>query len=289
MPRSLGYVTPFEFASNGGQYWSRVVLTDLGHGHHEASITPYRTLAECPPAWDVLRGRWMGEGDADYVPTVRGEGDREASVRRACRRAKKAVRQRAKGAGYDSLFTLTFQQNVTDRVVAADVLTRFLRRLRAVLPGVSYVSVFERQKRGAWHVHIATHALPKLIAHRGAKVKSWSVMRSIWRSCAGDLGGNFDEQKRGRRASSFRIARYLSKYISKDFEESELERKRYWVGGECIAPKRTVMLFPRLPCGGMDGALVGMVLGDLLEGCIEKSYWLNPDGSVLWGAALRPH
>jgi len=285
MPASLGYVTPFEFASNGGQHWHKVVLTDLGHGHREASITPYRTLAECPPAWDVLAGRWKGEGDADYVPTVRGEGDREASVKRACRRSKKAVRERAKGAGYDSLFTLTFRENVTDRDIAAEVLTRFLRRLRALLPGVSYVSVFERQKRGAWHVHIATHALPKLLAVRGAKVKSWSVMRAIWRSCAGELGGNFDEQKRGRRASSFRIARYLSKYISKDFADSELERKRYWLGGECQAPKRVVMLFPRGVGGKVDADLLAMVFVDVLGQAAEYSSWLHPDGTVYWCAA----
>jgi hypothetical protein len=276
-----------EFRLHGGQEWSRVVLSDLGHGHVEASITPYRTLSEVPEAWNVLRGCWEGELEPGYVPTERGEGDREANVKRACRRAKKAVRERAKGAGYDSLFTLTFRENVVDRDVAAEVLTRFLRRLRVLLPGVSYVSVFERQKRGAWHVHIATHRLPLHFHPKGVKVKSWSVLRAAWRAAAGDLGGNFDEQKRGRRASSFRIARYLSKYISKDFQESELERKRYWLGGDCIAPKRTVMLFPRGPFSKIDGDLLSMVFSDVLGDAVEYSHWLHPDGSVYWVAACR--
>jgi hypothetical protein len=70
--------------------------------------------------------------------------------------------------------------------------------------------------------------------HTG-KVKSWDVMRRLWRSVTGARGGNFDEAKRKARWSDHRkpikgadnIAAYIGGYVAKDMELVGFNRKRY--------------------------------------------------------------
>lgn len=285
MPASLGGITPWEFETYGGQHHWRVVTLDFGNGHREASIAPYRTLAEPPPGWSMWGGWKGGTGAA-----ARGSGDREASVRRATRRSKTEARKRCKGSGFDSLFTFTYRANVTDRDLVAAHWKECVRRIRRVLPDFAYLAVLERQERGAYHLHVATHRLPATLAWAGVKVKSWNVLRSIWRSVVGELGGNFDESKRRRRsrASSLRVARYITKYIAKDFEDGELNRKRYWAGGEWQAPERVAMLFERRPGDRMSAELLELVFGEVVRPGAEFSHWLHTDGTVYWVAALGP-
>lgn len=204
----------------------RFMSRDFGNGHKEAVVMrvipdPHKTL-----------DRFIERELKALAP--KGMGDREKSIESATRRAKRDVRHKCKAMAINSLWTLTFKQNVTDREVALRCLDRFRRRVALVIPGWRYVAVLEPQTRGAWHIHIATHALPKLLADNGVKVKSWNVMRAIWRRVAGDLGGNFDEAKRVGRWGTGKpmrgagaIARYIAGYVAKDMAESELNRKRY--------------------------------------------------------------
>lgn len=295
MPASIGALTQSEFEALGGQLHSKVVLLSFDNGHSEASITRYRTVSDVPDSF-----KWFGQRpplldacgnplEPSEVLTKRGEGDREESVRRAARRSKSKARIRCKASGFDSLFTFTYRANVTDRELVASHWKETVRRIRRVLPEFSYLAVLEKQKRGAWHVHVATHRLPASLTHAGCKVKSWSVLRAIWLSVVGDLGGNFDESKRRSRsrASSLKIARYITKYIGKDFEDGELNRKRYWAGGEWQAPRRVVMLFPRSG-DSIDCELLGMVFEEVVESGAEFTHWLHSDGHTYWVASLSP-
>lgn len=204
----------------------RFLARDLGNGHKEAVVM--RVMPD--PAKALERAI---ERDLSAL-APRGLGDRDASQESAARRAKKDVRLKCKAMLVNSLWTLTFRENVTDREVALRCLDRFRRRVAAVIPGWRYIAVLEKQARGAWHIHIATHALPMRLTERGVKVKSWAVMRNIWRSVAGNLGGNFDEAKKKGRWGTGKpmrgagaIARYIAGYVAKDMKESELNRKRY--------------------------------------------------------------
>lgn len=285
MPTSIGALTQFEFDRHGGQVWDRVCLRNYSNGHVEASISRYKTISELPVGYDPFNG-WQYKSEG----TTRGDGDREASIRRAARRARANARIRCKASGFDSLFTFTYRENVQDRELVAAHWKETVRRIRRVIPDFSYLAVVEVQQRGALHLHVATHRLPHVLGWRGAKVKSWSVLRAIWRSVVGDLGGNFDESKRrGRsRASSLRIARYVTKYIAKEFEDGDLNRKRFWTGGEWDAPKRTTMLFPRLPgADGISAELMGLVFEEVVGPEAEFTHWLDPAGFVYWVAALR--
>lgn len=205
----------------------RLKLREFPNGHAEAVVTteypdPQKTLERAIKRdLRALAFRW--------------EGARDDNIERAVRRAKQDVRLRCKAMGVNSLWTLTFKKNVTSRADALRCLDLFRRRVVKVLGDWRYIAVLERQDRGAWHIHLATHALPTRLLQGGVKVKSWDVMRAIWRSAAGELGGNFDEAKRGKRwgvgdraiRGVGAIARYIAGYVAKDMHESEPGHKRY--------------------------------------------------------------
>ena len=288
MPKSIGSITPWEFEYYGGRLWDRVTLLEFDNGHREASITRYKTLSDTPAGYDPLAGWQAPEASAE---SARGRGDRQASRERTTRRARKAARLRVKASAFDSLFTFTYRENVQDRDLVAAHWKECVRRIKRVLPDFAYLAVVERQQRGALHLHVATHRLPASLDWKGIKVKSWNVLRAIWRSVVGDLGGNFDESKRRKRSGSsqLRIARYITKYISKDFDDCELDRKRYWAGGAWKAPRRVSMLFPRDPeARGMSADLIALVFEEVVGPGCEFSHWLHPDGYTYWIAALAP-
>lgn len=165
----------------------------------------------------------------------RGLGDREKSVKSAAQRAKQEVRRLCKVMGVNALWTLTYRENVQDRDLVLKHLDSFRRRVAKVIPKWAYIAVLEHQERGAFHIHLATHALPVHLLRNGVRVKSWNVMRAIWRDVVGDLGGNFDESKRKHwwkpgakhTRSAGSIASYIAGYVAKDMLEGELNRKRF--------------------------------------------------------------
>ena len=216
-----------------------VKTTDFGNGHREACVYPQRP----DPSRTLERAI---ERDCRAL-APRGEGDREASIAAACRRAKQRVRQTCKAMAVNSLWTLTYRENQTDRDLCLKHLDAFRRRVVDLLGQWRYVAVLERQERGAWHVHLATHALPRVLLRGGVRAKSWDVMRAVWRSVTGELGGNFDEAKRRGRWGTHKrikgahgIAAYIAGYVAKDIEASPLNRKRYSrsEGTELPAPVR---------------------------------------------------
>jgi hypothetical protein len=209
-----------------------VYVHDLGHGQKEASISravvwehvgtmsedAYQMYLEaCERYWS------SPEGLAELAE--REQKNRE----RAARRAKTKVRRICKSMGVDALLTLTYRENMEDLATCKKHMKEFVRRLRALIPGFAYVAAFERQKRGAWHVHMAIHKLPFNLAWAGVKVKSYAVVRAVWRRVVGDLGGNIDEsrKKRHSRKSPAQMASYISKYILKAFEQGEDYSNRY--------------------------------------------------------------
>lgn len=206
---------------------TRMVARDFENGHREVVI--YREQPDLCKRLERAIDR-----DVDVL-TPRGEGDRDASRAASTRRAKQKVRHICKAMAVNSLWTLTYKENVLDRDRALRDFDRFRRRVVEVLGEWRYVAVLQQQERGAWHIHIASHALPARVLVRGVKVKSWDAMRAIWRAIVGE--GNFDESKRKARWSKGdkpirgcgAIASYIAGYVAKDMLESELNRKRYSV------------------------------------------------------------
>lgn len=195
-------------------YQHRMRVHDLGHDHKEVLITRSDRWAHTP----------------EHLPQRKSEEERKAeNAERAARRAKSEVRRRCKAMGLDCLLTLTHRENQCDEAICKEHLKEFVRRLRRLIPDFVYVAAFERQQRGAWHVHLAVRRVQSHFLRGGVRVKSFNAVRAVWRSVVGALGGNIDMQRRKRSSAKTgaQLAAYLSKYMTKNYEEGREYQKRY--------------------------------------------------------------
>lgn len=205
----------------------RVKAVDLGNGHIEASAVRVIEWQEAD---------WSPEYMADVLEAIErakaeeDQGEREALNRkRAARRAKTRVRRLCKASGLDTLLTLTYRGAQPDLDVCKRHVKEFNRRMLRVLPGFCFVACFELQKRGTWHVHMATKAIPAVLPG-GAEWRSFNVIRAIWRGVTGELEGNIDVQRRKYNStkSAAQVAAYIAKYIGKGFEEDHGAGRDRW-------------------------------------------------------------
>ncbi|GKS98313.1 hypothetical protein AVKW3434_03015 [Acidovorax sp. SUPP3434] len=256
-----------------------LVCRPLGNGHSEYVIRPLVT-------WHV-EGELSDQAYADYLAEreATAEERREANLERAALRAKQRVRHLCKAAGVDTLLTLTYRENMTDWATLKRHVKEFNRRMARVIPGWFYVAAFERQKRGAWHVHMAVHRIPRTIDHAcGVKVKSYSVIRAVWHSVVGDLGGNVDLQAGIRMRAPSRIASYLSKYMVKAFAEGDAWSNRFSSSKNITVPKPVRLRF----VGYSFADVVGLVFDELGDyACTQLTWKLTkrgvlPDEAGCW-------
>jgi len=82
-----------------------------------------------------------------------------------------------------------------------------------------YVAVLERQQRGALHPHLAVKGFQDV-----------RLLRRCWYKIVGNGQGQVNVRGPRPGSSSVKLARYLSKYISKDFDNMprEFEEHRYF-------------------------------------------------------------
>lgn len=160
----------------------------------------YYMFQKCP-------GCYRGRALTDDELAVRRKANHERSVRRA----KTMVRRKVKNvvAGGEGYFlTLTYRENMQDYDRFLSDFEEFVSRVRDVFPGFAYVAVAERQKRGAWHVHLVTNI--------HMDVRQWS---ELW-------GHGYVWIERARECR--RAIRYITKYLQKAFEREEMAgKKRY--------------------------------------------------------------
>lgn len=198
---------------------------DLGHGHHEVALFPTYTWVEVgdlsPAALaDARMAATCDFIDGEWVPRARSPEQATRSREAATQRARSNVRRRCKHLQLCELVTLTYRENMGDRDRLMRDFDVFMKRLRRLVPDLHYVAVAERQKRGAWHMHIAVPRVLSHYAYRGHLVRSYDLLRSLWRGIVGADNGNIDVARRRRvRGSLRRLAAYLSKYIGKAFAD----------------------------------------------------------------------
>lgn len=156
------------------------------------------------------------------------------SLKKAAQRAKTMCRRVIITEGFDELLTLTYRANQEDRALCKKHFGIWQKRMKRALGGFRFCASFEKQERGAMHVHVATHRLPQHAAYKGAQVKAWQVGTRIWRDIVGaDNGMCFVGGKpkfgvpRRAKMSLAKMAQYVSKYIMKDYEQSPMESNRY--------------------------------------------------------------
>lgn len=213
----------------------RLKAHDLGHGHLEVS-------AHRPIRWVELE--WSHQQIADHLEMVAEYREefavehREKVREKAAKRARTRVRRLCKVMGAVSMLTLTYRENQQDLDLCKKHLKEFVRRVRRVWPGFMAVAGFEPQERGSWHVHLACPRVPVELMRDGVKVKSFNLLRAIWRGVVGVDNGNIDvsNRKRNSKRSPAKLAAYLSKYILKAFIEGADYSNRWTKFGNFDVP-----------------------------------------------------
>jgi hypothetical protein len=212
---------------------------------------------------------WVDGCWQTFQPSEQELLDKAAANReRSARRARTAVRRLCKVKSLDTMLTMTYRANVTDREVIRRHLDMAIKRIRRVIPGFQYVAVLERQKRGAWHAHLAVERVQSHYLHQGVLVRSYDLLRAIWRAVVGELGGNIDvARSKVARRSSARVAAYLSKYIGKGLDAVE-GGDSYSASGRAL-PRPVVIRHMGEDYPDACSALVSLLLSFFPPGSVE--------------------
>ena len=209
---------------------------------------------------------------------------------RSVARAKKTVRHAVKEIGCDHLLTLTTREEENDPDKLARQWKEFVRRYRKFSnDDFCYVVIPERHPSNPkhWHLHAAIRGRLKL-----------NIARHIWWNVCGGRGmGNVDirfikvgcnpdtGQPHGPLVRSGKIARYISKYMTKDLIFAHRpDKKRYWRSEFDMPAARRYWLRtrPDYSFESLNAALMEMqkALGNFsLSKC---SIFMFPDGSGFW-------
>lgn len=183
--------------------------------------------------------------DAAYIEEMR-----QRALEKSARRAKQMCRRVIIAEGFTELLTLTYRENMGDRDACKRHFKLWVQRMKRALGDFRYCASFERQKRGAMHVHVACHRLPAHVQFKGAKIKAWKLGTECWRGVVGAgnglcfVGGKSRTgAPRAARMSLAKMAAYVSKYITKDYAECPEEKNRYSRSNGAPVPKSEVMRF----------------------------------------------
>ena len=145
-----------------------------------------------------------------------------------------------------------------------------------------YVAILEKHKKGNFHLHVAWVGKVNL-----------NVVRGIWWACVGGRGaGNVQAQYIKVRCGldrSDKIARYISKYVTKMFEEvGRFNKKRYWASRQSMEEAQRFVLRSVT----LDDAFKEMrtMLGIVWEKftrfekgrIVPDHVYMFPDGSGVW-------
>ena len=230
----------------------RVILRDFGGGLVEIG------WSFVPTSCAVKAGRGQSE-NADH--------NRD----RAVRRARSRLRHLILTIGADHLLTLTYRENVGDFERACADLKKFVRLVKARKRDWQYIAVAERQRRGAWHWHLAVVGRQDL-----------ALLRTSWGRVAGD--GNIDvaRAKSSRHSGSLALVRYLGKYLAKGFDDDRALNARRFRASIGIEVPMQVLKVP--PC--RRGETIAFALEELQRVAgVVGHVWQSDDLSAGWACS----
>lgn len=270
------------------EYRAKVVR--LVHGQIEVSVTPANTRSVINarmgfnPLLDCARRRRSAEEQA--------ERDKENRAR-ATKLARQNVRYLVKASAADHMLTFSYRDNVIDRAKVAADWKRFVRRFKKRYPNWRYVTVRESQERGSFHLHVAVSGRQDIrwllrcwllsIGQSEEDVNAWIVdgVKLGERSLGAvnvqapnrRWGGSQKQWKRDK------LAAYLTKYIGKEFEESEKFSKKYWHSDNCAKP-----IIERfwLRAKTFEEAVIEAHDIVMYSGVTSKSMWGDQAAGVVW-------
>ena len=162
---------------------------------------------------------------------------------------------------------------------------RFRRLLSRMIGEFPYVAILEKHRKGNYHLHVAWCGRVNV----GIVRKMWLAALGGGKGC-----GNIDARKikvpaGGDRAA--RIARYISKYVSKHFEnDPRFNKKRYWASRQTLEEARRYVLNANTLDAAANEveAMLGFRFCDrvVMAGGKRRfeEFFSFPDGSGFWWA-----
>jgi len=159
-----------------------------------------------------------GSGELASTPEQRAEYTRLNNAR-AKRRLRRLVNSNiGRGPHRDCFLTLTFRDNISDIDTANDYFQDFAKRLKYYLGEheLRYISVLERQQRGAVHYHVCLFSFPYLRAEKISELWGHGYIKINTLSQIADIGS------------------YMAKYLSK--ADSDKDTKKYWSSRNLVKP-----------------------------------------------------
>lgn len=184
----------------------------------------------------------------------RGESEkRTQNDEDSAKRAKQSVRHRCKAISADRMITLNYREDMRDK----DRLKRdwdLFRRAMSKHNQFHYVATVEIQEghkkgnldavegRASFHIHVAVHGR-----------QCYQLVRAIWQRIVGtdDQGRKMgqinvrDPHKFGfGKNGQHKLAGYISKYITKEQDSHDLNKKRYWSSKGIAVPEKNYYQLP---------------------------------------------
>lgn len=225
----------------------RARLVKLGNGQTEVSVTPanktsvinarmgFNPLLDCPR-------KAMSAED-------RAERD-EQNKRRSTKESRKNIRYHLKAMQADRMLTFAARENITDHEVFSVAWKKCVRLMHVRYPDWSYVAVPEKcdsektteSHRGALHLHVAVKGKQDIrwllrcwllaLGQSLEDVNEWLVGGvKLGDRSLGSVNVQAPKRRWGGSSSTWnkdKLARYLSKYIGKDFNAVAKGKRRYW-------------------------------------------------------------
>jgi len=141
--------------------------------------------------------------------TINDSERQEKNARMNRYRRTKAVHYCCRQIVADRMLTLTFRQNITDLAEAAKLFKTFCEIAKRQGLINNYIGVFEQQKRGAWHMHIA-------LGEYVSVTKTRAIWQKILKKRNYDGQVNVASFRGGYKKRTKSISGYLCKYLTKD-------------------------------------------------------------------------
>ena len=219
-------------------------------------------------------------GKVDPHPGKRGlKGkslNKEQNEKRARARVTGEIRRKCLSIGADHLVTLTYRDNVDNRERVLTDLERLRRMLSHGGYSMPYVAVLECQKRGAIHPHLAVRGFQDI-----------RLLRRCWYKIVGKAQGQVNVRGSRPGTSPVKLARYLSKYISKDIDSQprEFEEHRYFCSLGIAVPTERYEIVLGCNAREAESKLFFLMFNDTLrrvgDYCTVR-HWIGGAGTFGW-------
>lgn len=285
------YLNLREFASGEFEAVLKVVRP-LKQDQIDAAINGVPSFASCLAEHGLTRRDVYPTFSRFAEPEEKSDHEKAQNLVRAVRRSKQNIRWLCKVMEADRLFTLTYRANQTDRDQTRADFTKFLRLVRSGwcgqvgVPDWKYVAVLEKQERGALHIHCAVKGFQRI-----------KFLRACWYKALGGAGNEVGENTpgavnvtnpdkarwghTGREWKVNKLSGYLTKYLSKTFDESATEKKRYWHCRNLVVPVKQRFWVSGSEIVAAIQSSIGLLKFHVgLRGGFN--HWLSTSGDAYW-------